>query len=111
MEKVVLYENQTLELKGQLDNIESMVETDYGGATTYKDIQILVRPKNSYFMLRQISLQRLLGSHLDGDGSQLFLLERELPHTSNCRFVLVIELQSGYAQSLLGLISSLIYCN
>ena len=41
-------------------------------------------------------LQRLAGTHLDSDGSQLFKFERELPHKSNTPFILAVELQSGY---------------
>jgi hypothetical protein len=46
LEKVLLYENQSLEFKAQIDNIDVMVETDYDGVSTYKDIQILVEHGN-----------------------------------------------------------------
>ena len=97
LEKVLMHENQSLDFKGQLENINTMVETDYGGASTYKDIQLLVGTiySNKFLTADLLILQRMAGSHLDQDGSFLFLLERELPAKTNGPFILVIELPSG----------------
>ena len=48
------------------------------------------------YKCKKYHLQRLAGTHLDSDGSQLFQFERELPHKSNSPFILAVELQSGY---------------
>ena len=42
LEKVMSYENKSLEFKGQIENINTMVETDYDGANTFKEVQLLV---------------------------------------------------------------------
>ena len=42
MEKVLLYEKQTLDFKGVIEELNTLVETDYEGNKTVKEINVLV---------------------------------------------------------------------
>ena len=42
MEKVLLFEKQSLDFKGIIEDLNSRVETDYDGNKTVKEINVLV---------------------------------------------------------------------
>ena len=42
MEKVLLYEKQTLDFKGVIEELNTLVETYYEGNKTVKEINVLV---------------------------------------------------------------------
>ena len=42
MEKYLLHEDASIDFRDKMEGINTMMETDYDGASTYKDVQILV---------------------------------------------------------------------
>ena len=42
MEKVLVYEKNCVEFNREIEELNSQVETEYGGSQTFKEVQILV---------------------------------------------------------------------
>ena len=71
--------DQSIEFRTKMDEIDASVETDFGGSSTFKDIEIM----------------RMAGTHFDKDGKVLFLMETELPPKTSSPFILCIPIISG----------------
>jgi len=84
MEKVLLFEKQSLDFKGIIEDLNTRMETDYDGNKTVKEINVL----------------RLAGTHLDQDGSVLILFESELPAKTTSPFILAIEFPSRFGPTI-----------
>ena len=98
MEKVLLYEKQTLDFKGVIEELNTLVETDYEGNKTVKEINVLVWQYDISLRIHIFDplIQRLTGTHLDQDGSVLIRFEAEPPAKTNSPFILAVELASRY---------------
>ena len=96
MEKVLLYEKQTLDFKGVIEELNTLVETDYEGNKTVKEINVLVWHIALWIHIFDPLIQRLTGTHLDQDGSVLIRFEAEPPAKTNSPFILAVELASRY---------------
>lgn len=92
LEKVMMYENQSVEFKGQLENINTMVETDYDGAVTFKEIQLLVTFEHSVktiFIMKSYSRGWLVLTLIRTDLSCFFWKENFQPRPTVLSFWLL----------------------
>ena len=84
---------KTVEFRDKLAQINEKIDVEFGGSTTYGDIETMVNFIFWLYDFLSLIFQRMAGSEFDSDGTVLIRYQSELPATTASPFIVAVQIE------------------